>query len=135
MFVCFLSNICISLYLLLRAQGQQLGAKKDQLTLLVHRSLFWPLSRDRYLHGLGMSHIMTTSPPKKKKKKNPSGYLGGWVTPWLAEEMPDEQHQRVDIPAHARTAHKGLLQKSLEEDLCLIIPPFPLMTQWVMELN
>ena len=25
---------------------------------------------------------------------------------------------RVDIPAHARTAHNGLLQKRLEEDLC-----------------
>ena len=25
---------------------------------------------------------------------------------------------KVDIPAHTRTAHNGLLQKSLEEDLC-----------------
>ena len=32
--------------------------------------------------------------------------------PWLAEEMLNEQHQRVDISAHARTAHKGLLQKA-----------------------
>ena len=44
--------------------------------------------------------------------------LGGWATPSLAEEMLDGQHQRVDIPARARTAHKGLLQKSLVEDLC-----------------
>ena len=29
-----------------------------------------------------------------------------------------KQFQRVDIPAHARTAHKGFLQKRLEEDLC-----------------
>ena len=43
--------------------------------------------------------------------------------PWLAEEMLDAQHQRVDIPAHARTVHKGLLRKRLEEDLCWIIPP------------
>ena len=55
--------------------------------------------------------------------------------PWLAEEMLDGQHQRVDLSAHARSACKGLLQKRLEEDLCLIIPHFPLMTQWVMELN
>ena len=40
------------------------------------------------------------------------------TTPWSAEEMVDGQHQTVDIPAHARTAHKGLLQKRLEEDLC-----------------
>ena len=31
-------------------------------------------------------------------------------------EMLDGQHQRVDIPARASTAHKGLLQKRLEED-------------------
>ena len=38
----------------------------------------------------------------------------------VAEEMLDGQHQRVDIPAHARTAHKGLLQTDLKtgEDLC-----------------
>ena len=51
-------------------------------------------------------------------KNHPSGHLGGWSTPWLAEEMLDGQHQRVDIPADATTAHKGLLQKRLEEDLC-----------------
>ena len=41
--------------------------------------------------------------------------------PWSAEEMLDGKHQRVDIPAHARTAHKDLLQKRLEEDLCWIL--------------
>ena len=35
----------------------------------------------------------------------------------VTEEMLDGQRQRVDIPAHARTADKGLLQESLEEDL------------------
>ena len=34
--------------------------------------------------------------------------------PWSAEEMLDGQYQRVDVPAHARTAHKGLLQKRLD---------------------
>ena len=28
------------------------------------------------------------------------------------------QYQRVDFPAYARTAHKGLLHKRLEEDHC-----------------
>ena len=36
-----------------------------------------------------------------------SKHLGGWTTPWLAEEMLDGQRQRVDIPAHAQTAQKG----------------------------
>ena len=37
--------------------------------------------------------------------------------PWFAEEMLDERHQRVDILVHAIAAHKGLLQRRLEEDL------------------
>ena len=37
---------------------------------------------------------------------------------WSAEEVLDGQRQRVDIPAHARAALKGLMQKRLEEDLC-----------------
>ena len=46
-----------------------------------------------------------------------TGTLEEWATLWLAEEMMDGQHQRVDIPAYARTAHKGL-HKRLEEDFC-----------------
>ena len=42
-----------------------------------------------------------------------------------AEEELDGQHQKADIPAYARTAHKGLLQKRLEEDLCWIVPHVP----------
>ena len=46
-----------------------------------------------------------------------SGHLGGWwATPWSAEEMLDGQHQTVDIPALARTAHKGLLQKKKKKN-------------------
>ena len=45
-------------------------------------------------------------------------HSGGWTTPWSAEEMLDGQHQKVDIPDHGRTAHKGRLQKRPEEDLC-----------------
>ena len=36
--------------------------------------------------------------------------------PWSAEEMLLGQHQRVDISAYARTAHKGFMQKRLEKD-------------------
>ena len=38
--------------------------------------------------------------------------------PWSAEEILDGQHQRMDIPAHTRIAHKDLLWKRLEGDLC-----------------
>ena len=44
---------------------------------------------------------------------------------WSAKEMPDGQHQRVDMSAHVRIAHKGLLQKTLEQDLGWIVPHDP----------
>ena len=56
--------------------------------------------------------------PRQPLQKLPSGHLRGRARPWSAEEMLDGQHQRLDIPAHAVTAHKGLLEKRLEEDLC-----------------
>ena len=73
--------------------------------------------------------------PQQSLQNHFSGHRGGWATSWLVEEMMDGQHQRVDIPAHARTAHKGLLLKRLEEDLCWIIPHVPLTTQLVKGLT
>ena len=49
--------------------------------------------------------------------------------------MLDRRRQRVDVPAHARTVHDGLLQKRLEEDLCCIILHVPLTTQSFKGLN
>ena len=40
--------------------------------------------------------------------------------PWLAEEVPEGQHPRVDVPIGDRAAHDGLPQKRLEENLCWI---------------
>ena len=57
------------------------------------------------------------------------------MTAWLAEEMLDGQHLKVDIPAHARTAHQGLLQKGLEEDLLNRPSYVSLTTQSVKGLN
>ena len=34
-----------------------------------------------------------------------------WAIPWSAEEMLGGQHHRVDIPAHARFAHKASCRK------------------------
>ena len=52
--------------------------------------------------------------PHQPLQTHPSWHLGGWATPWSAKEMLDGQGQRVNIPAHARTAHKGLLQEMTE---------------------
>ena len=82
------------------------------LPLWVHRNLFWQLSRDGNLHGSGMSHPTTASP---KPAYRALWRVGDAV---VGRGNADGLHQRVDIPARARTAHKGLLQKRLEEDLC-----------------
>ena len=49
--------------------------------------------------------------PRRPLQNHPSGHLGGWATPWSAEEKLDGQHQRMDIPAHVRTTYNGLPQK------------------------
>ena len=67
-----------------------------------------------------------------------SGYLGGWAMLWIAEKMQNGQHQRVDLPAHLRTAHKCLLPKTLRQDHCWIIPhvsPHPPTAQLVKGLS
>ena len=61
--------------------------------------------------------VLACHTPSQSLQRDPSEHLGGWVTPWSAEEMLDGQHQGLDIAANARTAHKSLLQKTLEEDL------------------
>ena len=93
------------------------GCRARSTSLWVCRNLFCQLSRDGNLHGSGISHAMTAS-----KKSILQGTLEGRQCCESAEEMLDGQHQRVDISAHARTAHKSLLQKRLEKDLCWIIP-------------
>ena len=81
-------------------------------------------------HGSDMSHATTTSP-----KPFFGGHLGGSATPRSEEEMLDGQHQRVDIPAHARTAYKGLLQKTLWVDLRWIVSHIHPTTQSIKGLN
>ena len=68
-------------------------------------------------------------------KNHPSGHLGGWATPLSADETLDGQHQRVDIPAGARIAHRGLLHKRLEEDLSWLVSRVSTSNQFVKRLN
>ena len=72
------------------------------------------------------SMVQACHTPWQPLQNHPSWRPGRWAMLWSAEEMLDGQHRRVDIPAHARNAHKGLPQKRLEEDLYWIIPQVPL---------
>ena len=100
-------------YLLLGAKDQRLGAEQGQLPC---GSIGTSSSNCQETETC---IVRASNTPQQPLQNRPSGHLGGLVlTPWSAEEKPDGQHRRVDIPAHARSAHKGLLQKRLEEDLC-----------------
>ena len=55
---------------------------------------------------------------RQPPQNHPSGQLGGSEAPWASVEILDGQHEKVDISAHARTAHDCLLKKKLEEDIC-----------------
>ena len=101
-----------SLHLLLGAQDQQLGAAQDQL----------PCGSTGTSSGnhqeMETCMVQACHTPQQPLQNHLSGRLGGWATPWLAEEMLDRQHQRVDILTLARTALNGRLQKKLQKNLC-----------------
>ena len=114
---------------LLGAQDQQPGAKQDQLLC---RSTGTSSGNCREMETCTVWACYT---PWQPLQNHPSGHLGGRATPWSAEEMLGGQHQRVDIHAHARAAHKGLLRKGLEQGLCWIVPHVPLSSQSVKGLS
>ena len=115
--VCLRTLLCIS-YL----ENKTLSRCGSRSTSFwVHRNLFW---HDN-CQGAVTCMVWACHTPRQPLQIHPSGHLGGWATPWSAEEMLDRQHYRVNIRAHARIAHKGLLQKRPEEDLYWIVPHPP----------
>ena len=99
--------------LLLGAQGQRLGAEQDPHPCGCTGTSSGNCRETETCMG-GACHT-----PQQPLWNHPSGHLGGWTTPWSAEEMLDGQC------VHARTAHNGLLQKRLEENFCWIVPHVP----------
>ena len=111
------------------------GCETRSTSLWVRRNFFWQLSREGNPHSLGMSQPTAASP-------EPS-----FSTPWRVGDAMVSRGSagwtREDISAHARTAHKGLLQKRLEEDPCWTImsPQWPYQFRdwtgldWTAELN
>ena len=98
------------------------------ISCLEHETNDWVQSKISFLVGPQEPPLATVKrqklawfgyvTPHQPLQNYPSGHLGGWGMLLQAEEMLNGQHQRVDIPAHARTAQKSLLQKRLKEDLC-----------------
>ena len=105
-------------YLLLGAQDQCLGAEQGQLPCGCTGTCLGNC-QETETYMVQACHMPQQTP--KPSFRAP----WRWVMPWSAEEMLDGQCQRVDIPAHAKAAHKGLLQKTLEDNLCLNHPLCP----------
>ena len=95
----------------------------------VHRNLFWQLSRDGKLLGYGMSHATAISPEPSFRAPCRVGYAV------VSRRNTGWQHQRADIPAHARTAHKDPLQKRPEDNICWIVLHVPPTTQSVKKVK
>ena len=116
-------------YLLFRTQNQHLGLEQDQLPC-GSRGVSSGNCQETKTCVVRACHT-----PRQPLQNHPSGHLWGWTTLWSAEETLNGQHQRVDFPVHAKTAHKGLLQKRMEEDLCGIVPHVLPPTRSVKGLN
>ena len=112
-------------HLLLGVQSQRLGAELDQ-----HPCGSIGTSSDN-CQETETCLVRACHTPRQPPQNHPSGHLRGWS----AEEMLNEQHQKVDIPAHTRTVHSGLLQETLEENLCWIVCHVPPTTQSVKGLT
>ena len=72
------------------------------------------VNRQKVSNGSSMSHAMIAS---TKPSFRPHWRVGN-----TAEEMLEGQHQKMDIPACAGTAHDGPMQRRLEEDPYCIVP-------------
>ena len=107
---------CMRKLLLLGAQDQRLGAGQDQLPCgSTGTSSSSCQETETYM-------VRACHTPRQPLQNHLSGHLVGWATPWSVEVMLNGQHQRVDISAHAWTAHTGLLQKRPHEHVCWIVP-------------
>ena len=76
------------------------------IIILAQASSSMQMSRDGTRHDLAMTCAINAS-----TQNHSSEYLGGWATPWSAEEMLNGQYQRVDIPAHATRSGELRMQK------------------------
>ena len=110
-------------HLLLGSQDQQLGEEHNQLPC-GSRGTSSGNCQETETCVVWASHM-----PRQPLQNHSSGHHGGWTALWSAEEMLDGQHSRVNVPAHTKTVHNGLLQKRLEENICWFVCHVPPTTQ------
>ena len=106
------------------------------VSYLEHKTNDWMWSKINFLVELQEPLLATVQSetcmvqacymPWQPLQNHPSGHLAGCAMLWSADEKLNGQHQRVDISPHAWSAHKGLLQKRLQEGHCRIVSHVPL---------
>ena len=89
-----------------RAKIQQAVGPHDLLTMVKRRKLQW-YGRVSRSSGPAKTILQGTVKGGRRQGRQKK-----------RREKVGRQHQRMDIPAHASTANKGLLQKRLEVELC-----------------
>ena len=73
--------------------------------------------------------VLACHTPRQLLQNHPSGHLGWWAKPRSAEKMLDG-HQRLEVPAHARTAFITMAscrkdRKRISAESSLMPPPHP----------
>ena len=68
--------------------------------------------------------------PRQPLQNHHSGHLGGWATPWSAEEMLDGQHPRCGHPCPCQNCSQGPLSekdwKRISTESPLVSPRRPI---------
>ena len=105
--------------------SQMTRCKARPTTLLAHKNLFWQLSRDRNLHGLGMSHATYSSLSKTTFQGTlENGCHYGWLRKCWIDSVKEWASLTITGLLTMASQRKGL------EDLCWITPPpFNLISQ------
>ena len=93
--------------------SQMIRCKARPTTLLAHKNLFWQLSRDRNLHGLGMSHATYSSLSKTTFQGTlENGCHYGWQRKCWIDSVKEWASLTITGLLTMASQRKGL------EDLC-----------------
>ena len=87
-------------------------------------SLYRSLSLDRLMYAELEAHSECDMPEPCLTRNHPSGHLGGWAMPWLAEEMLDGQDQRWTSVPMPELLTIAACRKDWKR-ICWIVPHAP----------
>ena len=105
-----------------------------RISYLEHKTNDWVRNKINFLVGPGEPFLATVKrrklarfghvTPRQPPQNHPSEHLGGWATPWSAEEMLVGQYQRVDILPMQELLKRALCRKDWKR-ISADSPSFP----------